>query len=89
MRIYHFLHKLNVLRLVKRDLVAKRVLCINMHVVNSMYACVSNPMKYRILREMEWLEFEIFFDIDVKLLGWFKFTMISKELLMMADRVMI
>lgn len=67
-RIYHFLHKLNVLWLVERNLVAKRVLRVNMHVVNSMNACVSNPMKNGILREMERLELEIFFDIDVKLL---------------------
>ena len=67
MRIYHFLHKLNVLWLVERDAMAKRVLRVNMHVVNSMYACVSNPMKNGILREMERLELEIFFDIDVKL----------------------
>ena len=68
---------------------AKRVLCVNMHVVNSMYTGVSNPMKYGILREMERLELEIFFDIDIKFVRRFKFTMISQELLMMADRVMI
>ena len=46
-------------------------------------------MKYGILREMERLELEIFFDIDIKFVRRFKFTMISQELLMMADRVMI